>query len=161
MSSKLSEKSKQQANTKQSYVNSVYDIHETDEAKPTDIPHYIESTELKSINERLESYISTVKDLAECLKTTNKSNSTPIQTSNNYNFILSMKNLEKDLEILKQFYDEELKFMRIQIEELSLNKNKLSLDNYNLEEKLKDFIIKYALMFNKYKKEQLKQFLSI
>jgi hypothetical protein len=57
-----------------------------------------------------------------------------------------MKNLEKDLEILKQFYDEELKFMRIQIEELSLNKNKLSLDNYNLEEKLKDFIIKYPFI---------------
>jgi hypothetical protein len=142
MNNKLSEKGKSEANTKQNYVNSVYDIHETDELKLANIPHYIESSDLNGINERLDNYTSTVKDLTENLKTTNKSNSTPMQTSNNYNFLVSMKNLEKDLEILKQFYDEELKFMRVQVEELSLSKNKLSLDNYNLEEKLKDFITK-------------------
>jgi hypothetical protein len=32
--------------------------------------------------------------------------------------------------------------MRFEIEELSTLKNKFSLDNYNLELKLKDFIIK-------------------
>ena len=53
-----------------------------------------------------------------------------------------MKNLEKDLEVLKQLYEEELKLMRVEIEELTTAKNKYSLDNFNLELKLKDFIIK-------------------
>ncbi len=54
-----------------------------------------------------------------------------------------MRNLEKDLEKLKQLYDEEIRLMRFEIEELSTVKNKYSLENFNLEIKLQDFIEKY------------------
>ena len=53
-----------------------------------------------------------------------------------------MRNLEKDLEKLKQLYDEEIHLMRFEIEELSTVKNKYSLENFNLEIKLQDFIEK-------------------
>jgi hypothetical protein len=54
-----------------------------------------------------------------------------------------VRNLEKDLEKLKQLYDEEIRLMRFEIEELSTVKNKYSLENFNLEIKLQDFIEKY------------------
>ena len=63
------------------------------------------------------------------------------QSVNNV-LLMSIRNLEKDLEVLKKLYDEELKQMRFEIEELSILKNKYSLDNFNLELKLKDFVIK-------------------
>ena len=63
---------------------------------------------------------------------------------NNNILLISIKNLEKDLDMLKKLYDEELKLMRTEIEELSTIKNKYSLENFNLELKLKDFIVKYA-----------------
>lgn len=53
-----------------------------------------------------------------------------------------MKNLEKDLEALKHLYEEEIKLMKFEIEELSIVKNKYSLENFNLELKLKDFVVK-------------------
>ena len=53
-----------------------------------------------------------------------------------------MKNLEKDLDKLKELYDEELNTMRAELEELSIAKNKYALDNYNLKIKLQDFIEK-------------------
>ena len=97
-----------------------------------------------------------VKDLTQQSKllspTTSNSNSQYVSytnhqitnnANNNHNILLiSIKNLEKDLDILKKLYNEELKQMRFEIEELSTLKNKFSLDNYNLELKLKDFIIK-------------------
>ena len=55
---------------------------------------------------------------------------------------LPIKNLEKDLETFRQLYEDELKVMRIEIEELAGLKNKLALDNFNLEHKLSDFIEK-------------------
>ena len=58
------------------------------------------------------------------------------------NLLGSMKQLEKDLEIFRSLYDEELKLMRLELEELESSRNKLQLNNYNLEVKLKDFIIK-------------------
>jgi hypothetical protein len=57
-------------------------------------------------------------------------------------FVSSMKNLEKDLNTLKQIYNDELKMMRLEIEELSAVKNKYSLDNFNYEVKLQDFVEK-------------------
>ena len=63
-------------------------------------------------------------------------------TNNNNILLISIKNLEKDLDMLKKLYDEELKLMRAEIEELSTLKNKYSLENFNLELKLKDFILK-------------------
>lgn len=53
-----------------------------------------------------------------------------------------MKNLYKDLTTLKLLYDEELRMMRSEIEELSAVKNKYSLENFNLEVKLQDFFEK-------------------
>lgn len=80
------------------------------------------------------------------LNTSNWQNSSFGNNNFNYNsnnaLLMSMKNLEKDLEVLKQLYEEELKLMRVEIEELTTAKNKYSLDNFNLELKLKDFIIK-------------------
>lgn len=58
--------------------------------------------------------------------------------------MFSMNNLEKDLEIFKSIYDEELKLLRLELEDLSSFNNKLSLTNFNLESKLQDFIVKYA-----------------
>lgn len=60
----------------------------------------------------------------------------------NNSLLQSMKNLEKDLEALKQLYEEEIKLMKFEIEELSSVKNKYSLENFNLQSKLKDFVIK-------------------
>lgn len=51
-------------------------------------------------------------------------------------------NSEKDFELMRQLYDEELKLLKLEIEELSAARNKYSLDNFNLELKLKDFITK-------------------
>ncbi len=59
--------------------------------------------------------------------------------------LISMKNLEKDLAAFKQLYEDEFKQMRAEIEELSLFKNKYSLENYNLQIKLEDFIVKYII----------------
>ena len=50
--------------------------------------------------------------------------------------------MENDLFNFKQVYEDQIKILRTEIEELSLIKNKYSLDNYNLELKLKDFIEK-------------------
>lgn len=61
---------------------------------------------------------------------------------NNNPIYSSVKSLEKDLEKLKHLYDEELRMMRLEIEELSTVKNKYSLENFNLEIKLQDFIEK-------------------
>lgn len=61
---------------------------------------------------------------------------------NNNPIYSSVKSLEKDLEKLKNLYDEELRMMRLEIEELSTVKNKYSLENFNLEIKLQDFIEK-------------------
>lgn len=61
-------------------------------------------------------------------------------SSTNNNFL--MRNFEKDIDQMKQLYEEELRLMRMEIEELSILKNKYSLDNFNLELKLKDFIVK-------------------
>ena len=58
--------------------------------------------------------------------------------------MFSMNNLEKDLEIFKSIYDEELKLLRLELEDLSSFNNKLTLTNFNLESKLQDFIVKYA-----------------
>ena len=57
-------------------------------------------------------------------------------------FYSSIKSLEKDLTSLRHLYDEELKMMRLEIEELSAVKNKYSLDNFNFEVKLHDFVEK-------------------
>jgi hypothetical protein len=66
------------------------------------------------------------------------------RNENNNPIYSSVRNLEKDLEKLKQLYDEELRMMRVEIEELSTVKNRYSLENFNLEIKLQDFIEKFV-----------------
>lgn len=88
-----------------------------------------------------------VKDLTQYLKFTNHPNQTNSISSwkttvPNNSLLQSMKNLEKDLEALKQLYEEEIRLMKFEIEELSSVKNKYSLENFNLQTKLKDFVVK-------------------
>ena len=54
-----------------------------------------------------------------------------------------IRSLHKDITILKQLYDDEFQTMRREIEELNYTKNKYSLENYNLEVKLHDFVDKF------------------
>jgi hypothetical protein len=61
---------------------------------------------------------------------------------NNLNLLNSIKMLEKDLETFKQLYDEELRKMRSEMEDMYIVNQKLSADNFNMESKLKDFILK-------------------
>lgn len=70
------------------------------------------------------------------------SNPNSARNENNHPVYSSVKNLEKDLEKLKNLYDEELSMMRSEIEELSTVKNKYSLENFKIEIKLQDFIEK-------------------
>lgn len=55
----------------------------------------------------------------------------------------SVLNVESELTKLKSLYEEELDQAKIEIEELALQRNKLTLDNFNLEQKLKDYFLKY------------------
>jgi hypothetical protein len=52
------------------------------------------------------------------------------------------KNISNDIESLINIYEDEIKSTRKEIEQLSSLKNKYALENYNLELKIKDYIIK-------------------
>lgn len=53
-----------------------------------------------------------------------------------------MKYLENDLEVLKQLYENELKILRLQIDELSNEKNKYQNEYYNHDAALRELIQK-------------------
>ena len=121
-----------------------------------------QSEELKEIDTRLDHYISTVKDLTRNFKqqqpsasiaggsvfsyfngsSSNLSAQHTSSNSSNNTLLSSMKSLEKDLETFKRMYDEEFRKMRSELEEFYIMNNKLSMENFNLESKLKEFIAK-------------------
>ena len=92
-----------------------------------------------------QTVIDTNNDFGGLTKSTsNQNGSTTSSSPSSYGntLLISMKNLEKDLTAFKQLYEDEFKQMRNEIEELSVFKNKYSLENYNLQLKLEDFIVK-------------------
>lgn len=101
--------------------------------------------ELKEINEKIDSYIDAVRNEIQ-----ERRNSNLLQTngdSQQQKHIegskeFSLKNLQKDLATLKLLYDDELRIMRHELDELAAVKNKYSLENFNLEVKLQDFFEK-------------------
>jgi hypothetical protein len=50
---------------------------------------------------------------------------------------------QRDLAAYKQVYDEELRKMRLELEDYYIVNNRLGIENMNLEGKLKDFITKF------------------
>jgi hypothetical protein len=82
-----------------------------------------------------------MQDLEQFRASQQQQQQQPISEDGSSLFV-SMKNLEKDLETFKQLYDEEIRFMRAELEEISAHKNKLSLDKFNLETKLQDLTSK-------------------
>ena len=52
------------------------------------------------------------------------------------------QNLEAELQKLKGLYEREFEQMKADIEELSIQRNKYALENFNLDLKLKDLSIK-------------------
>jgi hypothetical protein len=50
---------------------------------------------------------------------------------------------ERDAESYKQVYEEELRKMRVELEDYYIVNNRLGIENMNLESKLKDFISKF------------------
>ncbi|RMZ93700.1 lamin-B2-like isoform X1, partial [Brachionus plicatilis] len=131
------------------YFNSVYNRPKSSSQNDAANGNLNEKNELKEINSRLDFYINAVKDLTQYLKFTNPPSQTnsisswKTSTVPNNSLLQSMKNLEKDLDALKQLYEEEIRLMKFEIEELSAVKNKYSLENFNLQSKLKDFVIKF------------------
>lgn len=59
------------------------------------------------------------------------------------NTVKGMNDPDESLTLEKDLYDGQIKEMRLEIEQLATLKNKFSLDNFNLELKLKDFIVKF------------------
>lgn len=106
---------------------------------------YFDKNEFEFINSKIGSYIDAAKN--DIFNRRNSSSSyTNIFPSQKSDFKsekdYSIKSLHKDITILKQLYDEEFQIMRKEIEELNYSKNKYSLENYNLEVKLHDFVDK-------------------
>ncbi|CAF0919926.1 unnamed protein product, partial [Brachionus calyciflorus] len=111
------------------YYNSVYNKPKSLVQNEAPNLHQInenlnESNQLKEINNRLDFYINAVKDLTQYIKFTNLQSPAnhhinTNQTIPNNSLLFSMRNLEKDLEALKQLYEEEIKLMKFEIEELS------------------------------------------
>lgn len=52
------------------------------------------------------------------------------------------QNLEAELQKLKGLYEREFEQMKAEIEEISLQRNKFALENFNLDIKFKDLSIK-------------------
>ncbi len=115
------------------------------------IDHQASNQEIKEINDKLVSYIDHVR--REILERQNSASNSANHIFNNSNLLamaegaktgdISVKNLQKDLTHLKMLYDEELRMIRFEIEEVSGLKNKLTLDNFNLQVKIQDFFEKF------------------
>ncbi len=116
---------------------------------PSDIENEASNIEIKEINDKLVSYIDHVRK--EILDRRNSASANNVNSNSELLAMtegaktsdVSVKNLQKDLTHLKMLYDEELRMMRFEMEEVSAVKNKLSLDNFNLQVKIQDFFDKF------------------
>ena len=111
-----------------------------------DSKKYFDNNEFEFINNKIESYIDAAKN--DILKRRNSSSSynNKMQSQQSESKVekdYSIRSLHKDITILKKLYDDEFQTMRREIEELNYTKNKYSLENYNLEVKLHDFVDKF------------------
>ena len=77
-----------------------------------------------------------VKELSEGIKTNSNHSSASV--------LLAMRGLEKDLDMLAKVYENQFVQMRTEMNALAATRNKYSLDNFNLEVKIKDLTHKYT-----------------